>query len=112
MLMQKGLAVMPFGVMGAHYQPVGHVQLLTDLLDFGMDVQAALDVPRSFAFDGELVLERGITDVVAAGLERLGHKVVRAPAPHGGGQAIWIDWTRGVLTGGSDPRKDGMALGH
>jgi gamma-glutamyltranspeptidase/glutathione hydrolase len=56
--------------------------------------------------------ESGVTAQIVAELEALGHTVAPAPAPHGGGQAIWIDWDRGVLIGGSDPRKDGCALGY
>jgi gamma-glutamyltranspeptidase / glutathione hydrolase len=57
-------------------------------------------------------LESGISDATMAELKRLGHSVIRAAEPLGGGQAIWIDWHSGVLTGGSDPRKDGCALGY
>jgi len=53
-----------------------------------------------------------VSDEVAKGLAALGHRVARAEKPKGGGQAIHIDWQRGVLTGGSDPRKDGCALGY
>jgi gamma-glutamyltranspeptidase/glutathione hydrolase len=112
MLMRDGRAVMPFGVMGGDYQPVGHVHLLTNLLDYGMDVQAALDAPRVFWRDGAIEAERGIPAAAVAGLRALGHRVIEAPEPLGGGQAIWIDHDRGTLTGGSDPRKDGMAAGY
>ena len=103
---------MPFGVMGGHYQPVGHAHFLTNFLDFDLDVQEALDAPRVFAFNNELSVERGIKNDVAKGLRALGHNVRAAETPIGGGQAIWIDWESGVLSGGSDPRKDGCALGY
>lgn len=112
MLTRNGRAVMPFGVMGGHYQPFGHAHLLTNILDHGLDVQQALDNPRVFYQDDTVLAESGILAEVVAELQALGHKVAPAPAPHGGGQAIWIDWERGVLIGGSDPRKDGCALGY
>ncbi|MFP6717769.1 MAG: gamma-glutamyltransferase, partial [Alphaproteobacteria bacterium] len=77
-----------------------------------MDVQEALDAPRAFAFANQLQVERGIQTKVANGLRSLGHDVVQAEIPLGGGQAIGINWETGVLTGGSDPRKDGCALGY
>jgi gamma-glutamyltranspeptidase/glutathione hydrolase len=112
MLMKDGRAVMPFGVMGGHYQPIGHAHLIGNLLDFAMDVQEALDAPRVFAYDGVVKVERGVPADATAALARLGHQIVPALDPIGGGQAIWIDRARGVLIGGSDPRKDGMALGY
>ena len=103
-------AVMPFGVMGGHFQPCGHAHFLTNVIDYGMDPQAALDCPRAFHFGGVLTLETTIAADVARRLAALGHAVAWADAPHGGGQAIAIDRATGVLTGGSDPRKDGCAL--
>lgn len=112
MLAQNGRAVMPFGVMGGQYQPFGQTHLLTNILDYGMDVQQALDHPRVFYQDDMVLAESGISAAAVAGLEALGHTVAPTVAPHGGGQAIWIDWDRGVFVGGSDPRKDGCALGY
>lgn len=112
MVTRAGRAVMPFGVMGGDYQPTGHAHLLTNLLDFGMDVQAALDSPRVFYDAGELKAERGLPEATRAGLTALGHSVTETEEPFGGGQAIWIDWDKGTLTGGSDPRKDGLAAGY
>ena len=111
-LLKKGeRTVMPFGVMGGQYQPTGHAHFLTNLLDYRMDAQAALDFPRLF-HDGKVCsIERGIASSVADGLSALGHKVVPAALPHGGGQAIWMA-ERGTLIGGSDPRKDGCAMGY
>ena len=104
-------AVMPFGVMGGHFQACGHAHFLTNVIDYGMDPQAALDCPRAFHFRGVLTLETTIAETTARRLAALGHDVAWAAVPHGGGQAIAIDRDTGVLTGGSDPRKDGCALG-
>ena len=104
-------AVMPFGVMGGHFQACGHAHFLTNVIDYRMDPQAALDCPRAFHFGGVLTLETTIADETAQALAALGHAVEWAGVPHGGGQAIAIDRASGVLTGGSDCRKDGCALG-
>lgn len=112
MLRKSGRIVMPFGVMGAGYQPNGHVRVMTNMLDYGMDPQSAIDGPRSFFWDGELRVERGYPPEVRQALRGLGHKVVAPDDPIGGAQAIWIDHDRGVLEGASDPRKDGLALGY
>jgi gamma-glutamyltranspeptidase/glutathione hydrolase len=110
-LMRKdGRPLMPFAVMGGGYQPTGQAQILTNMIDYGMDVQEAIDLPRSFRFDGRFQLEAGVPDEVASGLQQLGHETVRNEAPLGGAQAIQVDWSSGVLTAGSDPRKDGCAL--
>ncbi len=111
MALAGGRALMPFGVMGGDYQPFGHVHLLTNILDYGMDPQAALDCARVFYDDGALEAERGIPMASIKGLRAKGHRVVEAPEALGGGQAIRIDWKAGTLTAGSDPRKDGCALG-
>ena len=101
-----------FGVMGAHYQPMGHAHVITNLVDYGMDVQAAIDCPRAF-FDVDLtVVERGLPAATLDGLAVRGHDISLAASPWGGAQAIRIDWERGVLIGGSDARKDGCALGY
>ena len=109
---RNGRTEMSFGVMGGHYQPFGHVHLLGNLIDFGLDVQQALEAPRVFHYDSVLSVEDGIPAETVAALKAFGHDVQRAPLPFGGGQAIRIDHERGVLIGGSDPRKDGCALGY
>ena len=111
MVTRAGRALMPFGVMGGQFQPVGQVHVLTNVVDYGMDIQEALDNGRGFHFAGTLELERTIPETTAEGLAALGHRVRRADEPLGSGQAVWIDWDRGTLIGGSDPRKDGQALG-
>lgn len=112
MLTKHGEAVMPFGVMGGHYQPMGQSWFLTNHIDYGLDIQQAIDLPRLFPFAGQVEVERGVPIPTIEGLQRRGHIVERIERPHGGGQAIWMDRARGVLVGGSDPRKDGMALGY
>ena len=109
---RDGRCDLAFGVMGAHYQPMGHVQVVTNLVDYGMDLQTAIDCPRFFFVGETSVVERGVPQATIEGLEARGHHVVLAPSPWGGAQAIRIDWPRGVLIGGSDPRKDGCALGY
>ena len=101
----------PFGVMGGGYQPQGHARFVTNLADFGMDAQAAIDGPRVFADGGVLKVERGYGAEVHQALADLGHAVVVPDVPLGGAQAILIG-EGGVLTGASDPRKDGIALGY
>ncbi|MGB3148906.1 MAG: gamma-glutamyltransferase family protein [Paracoccaceae bacterium] len=112
MVRQNGRVIMPFGVMGGHYQPTGHARLLTNILTYGMDLQEAMDAPRSFGGPEGLELERGYAPAVRAELAALGHQITTPYTPLGGSQAIWIDHARGVLIGGSDPRKDGIALGY
>jgi len=110
--MRDGRCDVSFGVMGANYQPMGHVQIVNNMIDYGMDVQQAIDAPRFF-FEGEqTVVEHGTPEATIAGLKARGHDVVYAPAPWGGAQTIKIDWQRGVLIAGSEPRKDGCALGY
>jgi gamma-glutamyltranspeptidase/glutathione hydrolase len=109
---KQGRAVMPYGVMGGQYQPVGQVHVLTNMLDYGCDVQQAIDMPRGLHYENIYQLEDGVPVQVVDGLRKLGHQTTRIIPPLGGGQAIWIDWDKGTLTGGSDPRKDGCALGY
>ncbi|MEI4470100.1 gamma-glutamyltransferase family protein [Frigidibacter sp. MR17.24] len=111
MVMKDGHAIMPFGVMGGQYQASGHAQFLSNVFDRGLDLQAAMDAPRSFAFGGTLEVEPGVPEAVRRDLEARGHVVKVATSPIGGSQAIRIDRAAGVLRGASDSRKDGMALG-
>jgi gamma-glutamyltranspeptidase/glutathione hydrolase len=105
---------MAFGVMGGHFQAMGQAHLVTKVVDYGMDVQSAIDLPRLFPVPGTPFVEAEATLPAAsrAGLEARGHQFIPADDPIGGAQAIWIDWQRGVLMGGSEPRKDGLALGY
>ena len=103
--------VLSFGVMGGQYQAMGQTYVLSNMLDYGMDVQEALDAARFFLYGGELALETGVPEHTRNELIARGHRAVTAESPHGGGQGIYIDWENGVLQGGSDPRKDGMAAG-
>jgi len=112
MVTKDGQAVMPYGVMGGHFQPMGQSWFLTNLLEFGLDIQESLDLPRVFPYGGKMEVERGVPQSVVDQLARMGHVPALAERPHGGGQAIFIDRARGVLVGGSDPRKDGLALGY
>jgi gamma-glutamyltranspeptidase/glutathione hydrolase len=110
MIREGGRVVMPFGVMGGAYQPCGHARFVTNLVDYGMDPQEAIDAPRCFAGHEGLEIERGYADAVRAELAGLGHRISTPETPLGGAQAIRI--VDDVLIGASDPRKDGCALGY
>jgi gamma-glutamyltranspeptidase/glutathione hydrolase len=112
MVLQGGRPLMAFGVMGAHFQPMGHVYVMNNMFDYGMGPQEALDAPRMF-FEGDAILaEESVPAAVVAGLEARGHKVRRRPMPWGGGQIVMFDHANGTLVGASDHRKDGLALGY
>jgi gamma-glutamyltranspeptidase/glutathione hydrolase len=113
-LTRDGAAVGPFGVMGGHMQPQGHVQLITSTVDEGMDPQAALDAPRWYWHTGRVArLEAGFDPAAVDGLRRRGHQVSVGgdPASFGYGQAIWRADSGGYVAG-TEPRADGVALGY
>jgi gamma-glutamyltranspeptidase/glutathione hydrolase len=100
-----------FGVMGGSIQPQGHVQVLLNLIEFGMDLQDAIDAPRFRHFDGVRVgLEAPIADSVRRALADMGHELVALPPGDAGGAQAIMRLRRGWAAG-SDPRKDGMAAG-
>lgn len=112
MLQKNGKVFMPFGVMGGAYQPNGHSRFITNMVDFGMHPQAAIDAPRCFSDAGDMQVERGYSDQTRQELADMGHAVSTPVVALGGAQAILIDHENGVLEGASDPRKDGCALGY
>jgi gamma-glutamyltranspeptidase/glutathione hydrolase len=105
-------AYMSFGLMGGGVQAQGHVQFLLNHFVFGMDLQAAIDAPRFRHYDRQRVaLESPVGDAVRAALTAMGHVLIEQPAvAFGGAQAI-VRLPKGFAAG-SDPRKDGMAVGH
>jgi gamma-glutamyltranspeptidase/glutathione hydrolase len=122
---RDGKPWLSFGVMGGDMQAQGHVQVVCNMIDFGMDVQEAGDAPRFRHFGsseptgqpadggGSVGLESGITSEVRNALEAKGHRLAKSsPGGYGGYQAIRIDLEHGILIGGSDPRKDGCAMGY
>lgn len=124
MVTRGGRPWLCFGVMGGDMQAQGHVQVLVNMIDFDLDVQQAGDAARvrhsgsatptgqPGDADGGLVsLEPGLGDAAAA-MRAKGHRVEQSRGGYGGYQAIYIDWDHGTLHGGSDPRKDGCALGY
>jgi gamma-glutamyltranspeptidase / glutathione hydrolase len=124
-LTRDGKPLMSFGLMGGAMQPQGHAQIVVNMVDFGMTVQAAGDVAR-FHHDGStdpeggapmttggvLELESGVPASVAEELKKRGHNVKYSVGPYGGYQAIWRDPVTGVYWGASEFRKDGQAAGY
>ncbi|MBT6328511.1 MAG: gamma-glutamyltransferase, partial [Kordiimonadaceae bacterium] len=114
MVASGGQTVMSFGVMGGAYQAFGQMQFLSRYLGYGYDIQAAMDMPRFFAnpVTGEVEFESGIDEKIIEGLKDKGHIFEQDASLVGGSQAIWIDRENNLLIGGSDPRKDGCAIGY
>jgi gamma-glutamyltranspeptidase / glutathione hydrolase len=122
---KDGKPLLSFGVMGGAMQPQGHAQIVVNMVDFGMTVQAAGDAAR-FHHDGStepeggapmtnggvVEIESGVPPSVAEELRRRGHNVRYAVGPYGGYQAIWRDSETGVYWGASEFRKDGQAAGY
>lgn len=117
--------VLSFGVMGGDMQPQGHVQVLVNWIDFGMNIQAAGDAarvrhigsptPTGLPGDpdgGTVIAESGISAAAVKALRAKGHVVQRGKSGVGGYQAIMIDWDHGTLQGATEVRKDGVALGY
>ncbi len=121
---KNGLPYVSFGVMGGDFQPMGHVQVVMNLVDFGMNLQEAGDAPRishsgssgptgEIRQDkGEIQLESGFDYEVIRELMNMGHKVGWSFGDYGGYQAIMYDSTRKVYFGASESRKDGQAAGY
>ncbi len=116
MVFRDGHLFLTFGVMGGFMQPQGHIQVLLNIIDFGMDVQTALDAPRFRYIRGnECAFEPTIHPHVLQELADKGHNAIELDDPYsqefGGGQAIMVHPSRNALIAGSDPRKDGCAIG-
>ncbi|MFO0936505.1 MAG: gamma-glutamyltransferase [Gemmataceae bacterium] len=124
MVTKDGKPWLTYGVMGGDMQPMGHVQILVNLIDFGMGIQAAGEAPRiehvgsatptgkpETPPGGVIQVEPGVPDSVVKALEKRGHTVQRIRVNGGGFQGIMIDPKTGVLFGGSEYRKDGAAVG-
>jgi gamma-glutamyltranspeptidase / glutathione hydrolase len=119
MVFKDGNLLLSYGVMGGDVQPQGHVQVLVNLIDRGMNLQQAIDAPRVRYISGRgVMMDEELTGPVIGDLIQRGHERVM-PAPGmthralmGGGQAIMIDPESGALLGASDSRKDGLAIGY
>ncbi len=121
--MRKGKPWLAFGVMGGDMQPQGHVQVLVNMIDFGMNLQEAGDAPRFYhtgsseptgtlmSDGGRLSLESGVGPEIRRDLVVRGHRLVDTVGRYGGYQAIARDPDTGIYSGASESRKDGCALG-
>lgn len=111
MVMKDGRPWFSFGVMGGDMQPQGHVQVIVNAIDFGMNVQDAGEAARFRHVGNGLALETNISEEARTGLTKRGHRLVDRSGAWGGFQGIVIDHATGVMMAGSDPRKDGLAIG-
>ena len=103
--------VLAFGVMGGDMQAQGHAQVLTNLFAFGMTLQEAGEAARIRWTGSDVAVESGIGRHVTEALASFGHSLSNERGGFGGFQGVQIDHVHGVLRGGSDPRKDGLAIG-
>ncbi|HZY44518.1 MAG TPA: gamma-glutamyltransferase [Anaerolineae bacterium] len=110
MAFKNGKLWSSFGVMGGHIQPQGHVQVMLNSIDFKLNPQRAIDAPRVVWYEGNQIDVE--SPIESAPLQSLGHEIISARGRYGGGQMIVIDQDNGALLGGSDPRKDGCAIGY
>ena len=104
--------ILSYGVMGGQYQPVGHCHVLQNIFEFDLTIQEAIDLPRAFILENKYKLEKSLSKNIYDELKRKGHNIEYSESTHGGGQGILLDRKRGILIGGSDPRKDGCAIGY
>ena len=111
MILRDGRPWVGFGVMGGDNQAQAHAQVVMNLVDFGMNIQEAGEAARMRHGGDSLQLESGIDEAVRKALEVRGHKTRDGRGAMGGFQGVLIDPRTGVLMGGSDPRKDGLAIG-
>jgi gamma-glutamyltranspeptidase/glutathione hydrolase len=111
MVKKDGRLWLSYGVMGGDMQPQGHVQVLLNLLHFGMNIQEAGEAARVRHVGDRVACETGISVAARDGLRARGHVLDDTAGGFGGFQGILIDSAAGVLIGGSDPRKDGCAIG-
>jgi gamma-glutamyltranspeptidase / glutathione hydrolase len=110
-IMKDGKPWVSFGVMGGDHQAQGHTQVVVNLVDFAMNIQEAGEAARITHGNNGLLVESAIVEASRAALAERGHKVTVSIGPFGGFQGIMFDSRTGVLMGGSDPRKDGLAIG-
>jgi len=110
--MKDGKPYFSYGVMGGDFQAQGHVQVLVNLIDFGMNVQEAGEAARVSHGNNGLQVESAVAVAVRDALIQRGHTVTESIGAYGGFQGILIDPRTGVLMGGSDVRKDGLAIGY
>lgn len=109
-LKKNGTTIGPFGVMGGFMQPQGHVQVLMNCIDFGLDPQGALDAPRwQWVKENEVIFEQGFSKDLLDHLGNIGYKVLADPGTNifGRGQIIWRNHQNGIYVGGSESRTDG-----
>jgi gamma-glutamyltranspeptidase / glutathione hydrolase len=101
--------------MGGFMQPQGHLQVITNMVDFGMNSQQALNALRFLVMGDGVALEEGLSPNIVHDLQSWGHQVTMVSGYHrvgmGGGQVIQRNPETGTLSGGSEPRKDGCAIG-
>jgi gamma-glutamyltranspeptidase/glutathione hydrolase len=121
---KDGKPFMSFGVMGGSMQPQGHVQIVMNIVDFGMNLQEAGDAPRvrhggssqptgeRMTDGGWVYLETGFSMETRRELTSMGHRIRTTRGGYGGYQAIRFDWENGVYYGASESRKDGYAAGY